>query len=306
MFYKTMPRLRRKVNLAKAIVCMKKTKKLSFIIFAVIFICASAAYTLWADTALQLNRFTVTSSLLPPEFDGMSIAVVSDLHNAVFGDDNEELINMLKEADPDIIAITGDIVDSRRTDVDAAVSFAVQAAGTAPCYYVTGNHEARIPQEQYNRLEKGLTDAGVIVLHNEQITVEKDGARLLIAGMDDPDYFSPTGALPGTASQPDDTVLNNLIEPGSYNILLAHKPEYFNNYCTAGAQLVLSGHAHGGQFRLPFIGGLVAPGQGLFPEYDSGLYEQGGTVMAVSRGLGNSIIPLRVNNRPEIMLITLG
>ena len=255
---------------------------------------------------MQLNRFTVTSSLLPPEFDGMSIAVVSDLHNAVFGDDNEELINMLKEADPDIIAITGDIVDSRRTDVDAAVSFAVQAAGTAPCYYVTGNHEARIPQEQYNRLEKGLTDAGVIVLHNEQITVEKDGARLLIAGMDDPDYFSPTGALPGTASQPDDTVLNNLIEPGSYNILLAHKPEYFNNYCTAGAQLVLSGHAHGGQFRLPFIGGLVAPGQGLFPEYDSGLYEQGGTVMAVSRGLGNSIIPLRVNNRPEIMLITLG
>ena len=102
------------------------------------------------------------------------------------------------------------------------------------------------------------------------------------------------------------TKLNTLMEQETaYAILLSHRPELFETYAACGVDLVLSGHAHGGQFRLPFIGGLIAPNQGLFPKYDAGLFTDGNTNMIVSRGIGNSIIPIRFNNRPEIVLLEL-
>ena len=102
------------------------------------------------------------------------------------------------------------------------------------------------------------------------------------------------------------TKLNNLADTeSSYIILLSHRPELFESYVSCNIDLVLSGHAHGGQFRLPFIGGLIAPDQGIFPKYDAGLFTNGSTNMIVSRGLGNSIIPIRFNNRPEVIVIEL-
>lgn len=241
--------------------------------------------------ALQCNGFTIASSSLPEGFDGFRIVHVSDLHNTEFGEGNEKLLQMLREADPDIIAITGDLIDSRRPDLAVALAFAEEAAAIAPCYYVTGNHESRL--ELYTPLEAGLKELGITVLRNDSIPLERNGEAIRITGVDDPSFGSDMAfTLSSLAS-------------GEFTVLLSHRPELFDLYCENGMDVVLTGHAHGGQFRLPFLGGLIAPNQGLFPRYDSGLYTDGGTNMLVSRGLGNSLFPFRLNNPPEILLITL-
>ncbi len=175
----------------------------------------------------------------------------------------------------------------------AALGFAKGAVTIAPVYYVTGNHETALPQQQYEQLMEGLETAGVTVLANDAVTVAYHGEEITVVGLSDPASMA--------ASR-----LSRLTDKEErYVILLAHRPDFFEEYAEGGADLVFSGHAHGGQFRLPFIGGLMAPDQGLFPKYDAGLYRDGNTSMVVSRGLGNSIIPFRINNRPEIILVEL-
>ena len=207
---------------------------------------------------------------------------------------------MLSLTCPDIIVITGDLVDSRNTDIEIALEFARQAIKISLVYYITGNHEARI--SEYEELKMGLEEAGVIVLENEKVTMEREGESLTMIGLDDPSFREDY--LFGDAVSVTQSALTELHnESDGYTILLAHRPELFDTYVDVGVDLVFSGHAHGGQFRLPFIGGLFAPNQGLFPEYDSGLYTEGITNMLVSRGVGNSLIPLRINNRPEIIVV---
>ena len=285
---------------------MKKEEKrskyliLSFTVIMIVLI----IWTLWGNTALEINEIIVTSDRIPSAFSGFRIAQVSDLHNAEFGEGNAELLQMLSECTPDIIVITGDLVDSSRTDIDVALAFAGEAAGIAPTYYVTGNHEAVI--SQYDVLKSGLEMAGVVVLEDEAISLEYDGESITLIGLSDPDA-TIKGDLFGEVPAMVSTKLRNLTNADSgYTVLLSHRPELFETYVSSGIDLVLSGHAHGGQFRLPFVGGLIAPNQGLFPKYDAGLYTGGETNMVVSRGIGNSIIPIRFNNRPEIVLIVLG
>lgn len=254
------------------------------------------AVSLWGfyeNTALELNSFPVSSQALPDAFEGFQIAQISDLHNARFGKENEDIAVLLGQVQPDIIAITGDLLDSRHTDMEAALAFAEKLVKIAPCYYVTGNHEAWI--SGYSGFEKRLEEAGVTVLRNQTISLERDAQAITLAGIDDPAFLGET---------PFQRMLEQLSSE-NYTILLSHRPEYFSQYCEAGFDLVLSGHAHGGQFRFPFLGGLIAPNQGFFPEYDSGLYTSGETNLVVSRGLGNSVFPFRINNPPEILLITL-
>lgn len=257
-------------------------------------------WTVWGNTALELNTYTIKSEKLPESFSGYRIAQVSDLHNAEMGDDNQNLLAMLREAEPDIIVITGDLIDSRNTDIDIALQFAEEAVKIAPCYYVTGNHEARV--SEYDGLKADLMELGVVVLEGERIEIEKNGEAIALLGVDDPSF--QTDYLLGDAESVMKTKLQTLTsKDDAYAVLLSHRPELFDTYVESGVDLVLSGHAHGGQFRLPFIGGLVAPNQGLFPEYDAGLYTSKSTNMIVSRGIGNSIIPFRFNNRPEVVLI---
>ena len=259
---------------------------------------ALLAWALWANKALVLTEYTAAPEGLPQAFGGFKIAQVSDLHNAAFGEDNGKLLSLLREADPDIIAVTGDLVDSRRTDVDSAAAFIEAAAEIAPVYYVTGNHEARL---DFADIERRLLDAGAAVLRGEAAYIERGGERIRLAGIDDPAFAGADGSAAERAARS----LEGLMEGESCSILLAHRPELVRTYAGYGADLVLSGHAHGGQIRLPLLGGLFAPGQGFLPEYDAGLYEADGTLLVVSRGLGNSAFPLRVNNRPELVLITL-
>lgn len=261
-------------------------------------------WTVWGNSALELNTITVTSARLPEAFSGYRIAQVSDLHNTQMGKENEKLIAMLKEAEPDIIAITGDMIDSSRTDVEVALQFAKEAVEIAPCYYVTGNHEA-IADAAFAQLESGLTELGVVVLRDAVLPLEKNGETISLIGLDDLGFSSVNDRIEEATANMEQT-LNALVgDNTSYTLLLAHRPELMDIYVTGDVDLVLSGHAHGGQFRLPLIGGLVAPGQGLFPEYDAGLYTEGATSMVVSRGIGNSVIPFRFNNRPEVVLVEL-
>lgn len=256
----------------------------------------------WGNSALELNTYTINSPLLPDGFDGFRIAHVSDLHNTEIGKDNKKLLAMLQDAEPDIIAITGDLIDSRNTDVEVALQFIREAVKIAPCYYVTGNHESRI--SEYSVLKAGMETAGVVILEDARTEISLGGETITLIGVNDPSFR--TNDLSGDSVTVMDAKLTQLHgDDNEFTILLSHRPELFDTYVKNNIDLVLSGHAHGGQFRLPFIGGLVAPHQGMFPEYDAGLYTEENTNMIVSRGVGNSIFPFRINNRPEVLLIEL-
>ena len=259
-------------------------------------------WTVWGNKALELNTYSTSNSELPGSFDGYRIAHVSDLHNAEIGEGNGTLLSMLREAEPDIIAITGDLIDSRSTDIAIALAFAEEAMQIAPCYYVTGNHEARV--SEYHELKVGLEVAGVVILDNERAEIELSGETITLLGVDDPSFT--TNYLFGDSAAVISSKLAELTtEEDGFTVLLSHRPELFDTYVSSGINLVLSGHAHGGQFRLPFVGGLIAPNQGFFPEYDAGLYSEGSTSMIVSRGIGNSLFPFRFNNCPEVVLVEL-
>ena len=276
------------------------TKKKTICILAGILL-VLIVWTAWGNTALERNTYTISSRELPDAFDSYRIAQVSDLHNAEFGDGNQRLLDMLREAEPDMIAITGDLIDSRRTDLAVALAFAKEAVQIAPCYYVSGNHEARV--SEYQDLKTGLEEAGVTVLDDAQVKIEVSGESITVIGVNDPSFHADY--LTSDAEVMDRKLSELSSEDAGFTILLSHRPELFDTYVAHDMDLVLTGHAHGGQFRLPLIGGLVAPNQGLFPKYDAGLYSEGNTNMIVSRGIGNSIIPFRFNNRPEVVLIEL-
>lgn len=274
-------------------------RRVFVLIIAAALVLALLIWLLWANSSPAATQVTVASGALPGAFEGFKIAHVSDLHNAVFGRKNERLLSLIRAAKPDIIAITGDLIDSRHTDIDSALAFVEAAAEIAPVYYVTGNHESRL---DFDEIEPRLIAAGARVLRNEAEDIGRGGERIRLAGIDDPSFIR-TG---GTAEERAAAELEQLGDGGgTFTVLLAHRPELVEVYAEYGAGLVLSGHAHGGQVRLPLLGGLYAPGQGLLPEYDSGLFSLGETQMVVSRGLGNSVAPLRVNNRPELVIVTL-
>lgn len=282
---------------------MMKTKKKFIVLAAIVAILILLIiWIAYGNTDLEIYKYNVKSEDIPSEFDNFRIVQISDLHNAEFGENNEKLLLMLKQADADIIAITGDMIDSRNTDVDVAISFAQKAVNIAPVYYVNGNHESRVLGE-YEKLKQGLTDAGVTILENSSADITIGDEAITLIGINDPTFRMDI--VDDTMEQNIAHQLVNVIpDNDNYKVLLAHRPEYFDVYA-GNVDLVLSGHAHGGQFRIPFIGGLVAPGQGFFPEYYEGSHIKENTEMIVSRGIGNSIIPFRINNKPEIIVAEL-
>ena len=281
---------------------MNHKKKNAIILVAVIIaFVANVIWIAWSNSALMVNEIKITNDKIPQSFEGFRIAQVSDLHNAELGKDNNKLIEKLNECEPDIIVLTGDLIDSNHTNLEVALSFTQQAVKIAPCYMVTGNHEAWVGS-QYEDLKTSLENAGVIVLQDEAIELNYGDEYIQLIGLNDPDFSELDSILSESILE---TKLSEINISSGFTILLSHRPECFNVYQNKNIDLVLSGHAHGGQFRLPFLGGVIAPDQGLFPKYDAGAYTENGTTMIVSRGIGNSIIPFRVNNRPEIVLVEL-
>lgn len=281
---------------------MKGNKRRSIaLILAAVCLLALIIWTVWGNSALELQIYEISSASLPDSFDGYRIAQISDLHNAQMGRNNEKLLKILSDADPDLIAITGDLIDSWNTDTEIAINFIEEAVKIAPCYYVTGNHEARVTQ--YTELKTAMEAAGVVILENMGAELTLEGESIMLIGVDDPSF--ETDYLFGDTEAVMDAKLKELRPDKGFAILLSHRPELFETYVASHIDLVLTGHAHGGQFRLPLIGGLFAPNQGFFPKYDAGIYTKENTNMIVSRGIGNSIFPFRFNNRPEVVLIEL-
>jgi predicted MPP superfamily phosphohydrolase len=268
----------------------------------IIIICVSAllivftVWMIWGNVALTVSKYTVESEKIPEAFSGFRIAQISDLHNDELGEGNLRLISKLEMIDPDIIVITGDVIDRSRTNVDVAIQFARSACRVATTYYVNGNHESVLPSGEYADFCKKMTDVGVIVLDDSATLISRDGEQINLVGLTDPSFERIPSTIDLAALRGDKSV---------FSIMLSHRPEDFEQYAECGYDLVLSGHLHGGQFRLPFLGGLYAPSYGLFPEYDGGRYESGESVMIVSRGVGNSSFPIRSNNPRDIVVIEL-
>lgn len=283
----------------------KKVRKHRYILaFFFVIIAIIISWTIWGNVTVGTTLYPIYDTNLPSGFEGYKIVQISDLHNAEFGQDNSQLWKILQKEAPNMIALTGDLIDSVHTDMEIAISFVKRAMEIAPCYYVTGNHEAWL-KDQYSALERELENCGVKVLHNQSEILTSGDDSVQLIGIDDPDFSeSDNGMLDFTA----DIISMEIESAGNgekYKILFSHRPEVFETYVERKMNLVLCGHAHGGQFRLPFLGGMVAPNQGLFPKYDGGLYKKESTTMVVSRGIGNSIIPVRFNNRPEVVMIIL-
>lgn len=251
----------------------------------------------WQNNGIVLTYIVYTSKSVPREFGGYKILHISDLHNKSFGSAQENIAELIARAKPDIIAITGDLIDKRREGTAAALKLASIAVRTAPVYYVPGNHEKSAGV--YEKLSARLKACGVFVVGNDIVEITRNGAKIALIGVKDDEFFKT-----------DKDYMRKLKalwrnSPDGFRLLLSHRPEKIDLYAKMGFDLVLTGHAHGGQFRLPLIGGLYAPHQGVFPKYTSGLYKKGSTSMVVSRGLGNSGFPLRLFNRPELVVITL-
>ncbi len=268
---------------------MKKVLKIAIVI------CFMYLFYIGNNEWLKITSYEYTSDKIPASFDGYKVVQVSDLHDAELGENHSRLIRKVASAEPDIIVVTGDVIDSRRYDLEKSLRAVKQLVEIAPVYYVLGNHE--VATNEMNLIYEQLELLGVHTLKNEHEIIELNGEQLALVGIEDPLMGMPVTSMIQIATRG--------LESSSFTILVSHRPEKFDAYVEQSLDLVFTGHAHGGQIRLPFIGGLIAPSQGWFPTYTNGLFEAGDTTMVVSRGIGNSLFPLRIFNRPEIIEMTL-
>ncbi|MBU9722652.1 MULTISPECIES: metallophosphoesterase [Bacillaceae] len=260
------------------------------------------SFSYFQNNAIITSEYSIQSNKLPESFDGYTIVQLSDLHNKSFRADQSYLVNRVNNLRPDLIVFTGDLIDSRKYDEKPSLLLMEKLVKVAPVYYVTGNHEWR--SGIFDDLEVKLQNIGVNVMRNSSEEIVYENEIINLIGIDDPAKGEATYAEKTITEENLNKV--EIIKGEGFQILLAHRPEFFSLYASAEFDLVFTGHAHGGQFRLPFIGGLVAPNQGFFPSYTSGIYKENNkTTMIVNRGLGNSIIPQRVFNRPEIVVVKL-
>ncbi len=243
---------------------------------------------------LEVTDYIIEDKKIPQGFNGFKIAQLSDLHNWEIGKGNKRIVEALWDIKPDIIVVTGDFLDHRKTKVDVCIKLSREIVKIAPVYFINGNHEI-VCWDEYVTLRKEFENLGVVVLENSFAEIEKGGEKIRLCGLHETGYIVHENVREELSKIDNDT--------SDYKILLAHKPEMFGAY--DGYSLILSGHSHGGQIRVPFVGGIFAPGQGLLPEFDGGKYQDGEKTMIVSRGLGNSLFPVRVNNRPEIVMVEL-
>ena len=282
---------------------MKNKKTLRIVILFVVLCLTLGAFIVYDNFKLDITEYTLESDNLPESFNEFKIVHLSDLHNTEFGEDNEKLLKIIKEQKPDAVFVTGDTIDGFYTNTAIPINLFKEVLKICDVYLVVGNHESRVNINVYTEFIDTLNEIGVIVLKDNSAYIEKGKEKIQIIGLNDASEYK----LDYNNDYRDKITeaINNIDDKNSFSILLSHHPELFPEYKNTDVDLVFSGHAHGGQFRLPFIGGIIAPEQGLFPEFDAGVFNENNTTMVVSRGLGNSIVPVRINNSPEIVVTTL-
>ncbi len=272
-----------------------KIKKVAIVIILAVLI----SWLGWTNFNLETTHQTITSKKLPKDFDGFRIAHVSDLDSKNWGN---TLPKKIANQKPDIIVITGDIIDATTPNLKVVERFLKNTKNIAPIYYVTGNNEATY--KDLDKLTKILNKHNVNIMDNKSMYITHGKSRIKLTGIKDPKFIMPTNLL----NKQDEYVLKELIDKVDneyFNIVLCHRAEQFKQFVFTNTELAFTGHAHGGQIRLPLVGALIAPNQGFLPKYTEGVYHRKNTHMVVSRGLGNTIFPIRVNNMPELVIVTL-
>lgn len=247
------------------------------------------AYLRFEYKAIAVTRYTVPVKNLPPEFHGFTILHLTDLHTKEYGLAQKDLIRLIKQQKYDLVAMTGDFIDKRNFYFEPVIPL-IKAITDKATFFVPGNHE----WASSFYIKDDLESLGVKVLDNKSCKFVLGPSHIWLVGVDDP-YLGRDK-------------LTQALEQATENdvkILLAHAPNIFPQSIESGIELTLTGHTHGGQVRLPLVGAIVVPGQGLFPKYDYGLFQEGGKSMVINGGLGESVLPIRFGSRPEIVLIKL-
>jgi len=256
------------------------------------------------NTLIKVSSYKIKSDKIPKGFNKFKIVHLSDLHSYGFKNYNIQLIKKINNENPNIIIMTGDMVNKYDTNFEKFLNLSEVLSKKYDIYYILGNHEVRLKKDDLDFIIRKLKKFGIRVLSNEKVNIMRKKDYINIYGMDIPLSYYKIINKPSNVGEIINGVLNQCNEK-EYNILLAHNPLYFEEYAKNNVDLTLSGHVHGGMIRLPFIGALLSPERKFFPKYSSGVYKVNNKKLIVSRGIGHSRPGVRLFNRPEIVSITL-
>ena len=291
---------------------MKKLKKT--LLITTIMMASPILYLYYQANFLDVSTYTISSEKIPGAFDGYTILQLTDMHSKEFGKKNRRLIGTINKLNPDIIVVTGDMMNSTEDNGNAFLNLASNLVKSYPIYYIDGNHEliSKMVGEReesiiYSNYIGQLEQMGIHIINDKKMELIENGETIHLRGLDIPLIFYSASDVEVNIDF-DKNYLENKIgksDPNTYEIMLAHYPKYVKAYEEWGADLVLSGHHHGGMIRLPYWGGVISHEGEFFPEYDAGKYTKGNATMIVGRGLSNHTYNIRVFNRPEIVVIQL-
>ena len=292
-------------------------KKYWFLIWAILV--ASAIWNVYWNSTIVVHTYTHVSEAVPQDFDGCRIVQLTDIHSVRNEKQKQLIYDTTVEQKPDIICVTGDLVDSRYYASNGVegekltLTLMEELVKLAPVYFIYGNHEMILLDDPQNtEFKVAIEEMGVQIINNDVIrfVLNEGDESIFIGGIQDPStlYKDYRYAFLSNNGERMEAMLDAVtvdVHNDDFFLLLSHRPEYLEMYDQYPVDLVLAGHAHGGQFRLPFVGGVYAPGQGFLPKYTVGLYETDDLEMYVGTGIGNSVIPVRIFNPPEILTIIL-
>ncbi|MGL5754652.1 MAG: metallophosphoesterase [Paraclostridium sp.] len=263
---------------------------------------------------LEITRHEIQNTKIPKEFNGFKIVQVSDLHNKSFGKNNEKLLRLIESENPDIVVVTGDLVEGDNKNFHIALNLIDELVKKYEVYHIIGNHEQKSLikkyKKEYETYFKNLYNKSIKNLNNDKLCLNRGNSSINIYGLIVPLNYYPYffKNYKNRKNRLEDKFIHQslgMINKEEYNIMLAHTPFFFEDYEEYGVDLVLSGHVHGGIIRLPGVGGILSPNREFFPKYDFGKYEKNDTTMLLSKGLGGSKVLIRLNCKPEIVSITL-
>ena len=256
------------------------------------------------NTLIKVSKYEIKSDKIPKEFKNFKIVHLSDFHSYGIKKDNNKLLEKINDEHPNIIVMTGDMVNKYDRNFEKFLNLAETLSKKHDIYYIIGNHEVRLRKDDFSFIIQNLKKFGIKILSDEKITIMRKKDSINIYGIDIPLTYYKIINKPANVEEIINAVLNKCNEK-EYNILLAHNPLYFEEYSKQNIDLTLSGHVHGGMIRLPFIGAILSPERKFFPKYSSGVYEINNKKLLVSRGLGHSKPGMRLFNKREIVSITL-
>ena len=320
-FRKTSPNISKKIRSKKRVAVEWLCGALSFAYFLFY----------WENNVIDVTRYERFDRRIPQALDGTTVVQISDLHGKRFGRNDSKLMAKVRKENPDLIAVTGDLIDERDPKPERAKEVISRLAEIAPVFYVTGNHEGAFIDSFQAKVLDAIEKGGAYLLDNRQVEIIRgeDGKlnfepfergtehtptpnSILLAGICDPETTYSTMIPRIKQYRLNTEIMEDLlkevpVDRNQFCALLTHRPEFLAKYARYGIDLALTGHAHGGQFRCPGLlpNGLYAPDQGFFPKYTCGRYDLDGTTEIVSRGLGSSVVPTRIFNRPNLVVYKL-